>query len=105
MARIFVVEDNTNLREAVVSYLELDGHETVEFERLRGVAEAVSMSEPDVVVLDVMLPDGNGFMLARRLRETSSVPILFLTARSSESDRITGFEIGGDDFVVKPFSP
>jgi len=105
MARIFFVEDNENLREAAVSYLELEGHQVVEFERLRGVQEAAAMAPPDLIVLDVMLPDGNGFMLARRLRETLSVPILFLTARTSESDRITGFEVGGDDYVVKPFSP
>jgi two-component system phosphate regulon response regulator PhoB len=105
MARIFFVEDNANLREAAVSYLELDGHQVVEFERVKGVLEAVSMAPPELIVLDVMLPDGNGFMLARRIREASNVPILFLTARTAESDRITGFEVGGDDYVLKPFSP
>lgn len=105
MATILVVEDNEQIREAVSSYLRLDDHEVIEFGRLHGVEEAVRMKDPDLLILDVMLPDGDGFQLARRLRASRSVPILFLTARSSESDRITGFEVGGDDYVVKPFSP
>jgi DNA-binding response OmpR family regulator len=102
---ILVVEDNEQIREAVSSYLRLDNHEVIEFGRLHGVEEAVRMKSPDLLILDVMLPDGDGFQFARRLRAGRSVPILFLTARSSESDRITGFEVGGDDYVVKPFSP
>jgi two-component system phosphate regulon response regulator PhoB len=105
MAEIFLVEDNENLREAVVSYLELDDHEVVQFDRVRGVLEALRTRDPDLIILDVMLPDGDGFHLARRIRADHDVPILFLTARTAESDRITGFEVGGDDYVVKPFSP
>ncbi|MBN1837800.1 MAG: response regulator transcription factor [Spirochaetales bacterium] len=105
MARIFVVEDNEGLREAVVSYLRLADHEVVEFPRIEGVEAALATREPQLIVLDVMLPDGDGFQLARRLRKTTQVPVLFLTARTSESDRITGFELGADDYVVKPFSP
>jgi two-component system phosphate regulon response regulator PhoB len=105
MARIFVVEDNENLREVVSSYLKLNEHEVVEFERTRGVREAVSTRPPDLIVLDVMLPDGDGFLLAREIRKKHRVPILFLTAKTTESDRITGFEVGGDDYVTKPFSP
>jgi two-component system phosphate regulon response regulator PhoB len=104
MAKIFVVEDNPGLSEAIVSYLEIEGHSVVLFERLAGLMEAVRMAGADLIVLDVMLPDGDGFMMARRIRKESKVPIMFLTARSSESDRITGFEIGADDYVVKPFS-
>ena len=103
MAKIFVVEDNPGLSEAIVSYLEIEGHSVVLFERLAGLMEAVRMAGADLIVLDVMLPDGDGFMMARRIRKESKVPIMFLTARSSESDRITGFEIGADDYVVKPF--
>lgn len=104
MAKIFVVEDNAGLLEAVVSYLEVDGHTVVSFERLSGVLEATRMAVPDLIILDVMLPDGDGFHLARKIKREQDIPILFLTARSSESDRITGFEIGADDYVVKPFS-
>jgi DNA-binding response OmpR family regulator len=105
MARIFVVEDSESLREAVCSYLRLNDHEIVEFSRTGGVLEAVETNPPDLIVLDVMLPDGDGFLLARKIRRSHIVPIVFLTAKSSESDRITGFELGADDYVVKPFSP
>jgi len=105
MARIFIVEDNENLREVVSSYLKLNKHAVVEFSGIKGLMKAVESQEPDLIVLDVMLPDGNGFLFARDLRQKYETPILFLTAKSSESDRITGFELGGDDYVVKPFSP
>ena len=105
MARVFVVEDNESLREAVCSYLRLNDHEIVEFPRIGGVLEAIETKPPDLIVLDVMLPDGDGFLLARKIRKDHTVPIIFLTARATESDRITGLELGADDYVVKPFSP
>ncbi len=105
MAKIILVEDNESIREAVTSYLRLQEHEVFEYSRIRGVMEAVKMKNPDIIILDVMLPDGDGFQFAKIIRTHSDVPILFLTAKTSESDRITGFEVGGDDYVVKPFSP
>ena len=105
MARIFVVEDNDSLREAVCSYLRLNDHDIEEFPRIGAVLEAIATKPPDLIVLDVMLPDGDGFLLARKIRGSHDVPIVFLTAKASESDRITGFELGADDYVVKPFSP
>lgn len=104
MANVFVVEDNDGLRETIASYLRLEEHAVSCFARLAGVEDAVRMQQPDLMILDVMLPDGDGFAFARRLRRHSQTPIVFLTARTSESDRITGFEVGGDDYVVKPFS-
>ena len=104
MARIFIVEDNEGLRETIASYLRLEDHEVVAFACLAGVEDAVRMQQPDLMILDVMLPDGDGFLLGRRLRTWSQMPIIFLSARTAESDRITGFEVGGDDYVVKPFS-
>ncbi len=104
MARIFVVEDNDGLRETVQSYLELEDYTTEVFPRLSGVTQAVEMQQPDLIILDVMLPDGDGFRFARTLRKTCSAPIIFLTARTAESDRITGFEVGADDYLIKPFS-
>ena len=76
--------------------------------RLSGAFQAVQDHRPDLILLDVMLPDGDGFDFCRRLRShdsLSDVPILFLTARSQEIDRVLGLEIGGDDYITKPFSP
>lgn len=105
MEKVFFVEDNDAIREAVVSYLKLDDFQVFDFPHLKGVQEALLMQNPAILILDVMLPDGNGFHFARALRKKSDVPILFLTAKDSETDRITGFEVGGDDYLVKPFSP
>jgi DNA-binding response OmpR family regulator len=105
MAKIIIVEDNESIREAAASYLRLQDHEVFEFDRIQGVHEAIKLKNPELIILDVMLPDGDGFQLAKRIRAHSDIPILFLTAKTSESDRITGFEVGGDDYVVKPFSP
>lgn len=104
MSKIFVVEDNAGLLDAIGSYLEVEGHKVVSFDRIAGVYEAAKMGLPNLIILDVMLPDGDGFHLARKIKREHDIPILFLTARTSESDRITGFEIGADDYVVKPFS-
>jgi len=102
---IVFVEDNENLREAVRRYLELEGMTVHEFSLIREAERKIQSIQPDLFILDVMLPDGDGFLFAKRIRAESSVPIIFLTARTEESDRITGLEIGADDYVVKPFSP
>lgn len=104
MALLFLVEDNEGLAEAVTGYLEIEGHEVKRFSMLRGVHEAAAMKRPDLIILDVLLPDGDGFRAAKRLKHEQDIPIIFLTARSSETDRITGLEIGADDYMVKPFS-
>ncbi len=104
MARVFLVEDHEFIREGISEYLQIEQFEVSEFGGAEGVLERVRRDEPDLIILDVMLPDGNGFMLARDIRSFSDVPIIFLTAKESESDRVTGFEIGCDDYVVKPFS-
>jgi DNA-binding response OmpR family regulator len=105
MARIFLVEDNESIREAVAGYLKLEEHEVIEFGGVADVLEVMRHRAPDLAILDVMLPDGSGFALAKKIRAVSRVPLVFLTAREAESDRITGFELGADDYVVKPFSP
>jgi DNA-binding response OmpR family regulator len=103
---IYLVEDNDGIRETVRAYLELAGFSVEEFPRAAGVIEALSFRRPDLCILDVMLPDGNGFSLAKKIRETCpDVAFIFLTARESESDRITGLELGAEDYIVKPFSP
>ncbi len=105
MAHILVVEDNDEIREVVVEYLKLDGHSTVELSTAMGAADTARSEAIDLCIIDVMIPGGSGFSLVKTIRETSAVPVIFLTARTSETDRVTGFELGADDYVVKPFSP
>ena len=104
MAKIFLVEDSENLREAVTSYLRLDEHEVTEFGKTRGVLEAIASEKPDLIILDVMLPDGDGFLLARQIRKEHQIPILFLTAKIKDEDKIAGFNAGADDYLCKPFN-
>jgi DNA-binding response OmpR family regulator len=100
---ILLVEDETSITEPLAEALRSEGFET----RVAGtVAEALELARtaPDLVLLDVMLPDGSGFDVCRELRQTSRVPIIMLTARGEEADRVVGLELGADDYVVKPFS-
>lgn len=103
--RILVVEDEPSIRDAIQYALESEGCD-VDCRGTGGEALAFIDAEAcDLVVLDVGLPDINGFDVCRRLRARHSLPVLFLTARSDEIDRVVGLEIGGDDYVTKPFSP
>lgn len=104
MACVIIVEDNSLIRDAVSGYLKLDGYKTLEFGGVTGVLNAVKRETADLAILDVMLPDGSGFALAREIRASSDIPLIFLTAKDSESDRILGFELGADDYICKPFS-
>ena len=100
---ILLVEDETSIREPLAEVLRSEGFETL----VAGtVAQALEQArrEPDLVLLDVMLPDGSGFDVCRELRRDSQVPIIMLTARGEEADRVVGLELGADDYVVKPFS-
>jgi len=103
--RILVVEDEPSIRDAIQYALESEGCD-VDCRGTGGEALVFIDAEAcDLVVLDVGLPDINGFDVCRRLRARHSLPVLFLTARSDEIDRVVGLEIGGDDYVTKPFSP
>ncbi len=103
---IYVVEDNDAIRETICSYLKLAEYEVEEFSSVASVVESMEFKKARLCILDVMLPDGNGFELAKRIREAhSDVAFLFLTAKESESDRILGLELGAEDYIVKPFSP
>ena len=102
---MLVVEDETKIRELLRSYLE---REQLEVLSTPSGAEAITMARdahPDLVILDLRLPDVPGEEVARELRSFSTVPILMLTAKSAEEDRIRGLELGADDYVTKPFSP
>lgn len=101
--KVLIVEDNENIREAVSSFLELENYEVMIAGDIHK-AEGLLSKEPDLILLDIMLPDGNGYQFAKEVRSASNTPIIFLTAKGSESERIKGFEVGADDYITKPFS-
>jgi len=103
--RVLVVDDEPTVREVVVGYLRRDGHEVDEAADGNRALELLDDEPPDLVVLDMMLPGVNGLDILRRVRATSNIPVIMLTARAEESDRVAGLELGADDYVVKPFSP
>jgi DNA-binding response OmpR family regulator len=104
-ATVLLVEDERKLRELVRSYLERAGLTVLSTESGAEAITLAAATSPDLVVLDLRLPDVPGETVARELRATGPVPILMLTAKSTEEDRIAGLELGADDYVTKPFSP
>ncbi len=103
--RILIVEDEPRIAEVLARYLEAEGFET---ERARDGREALVLFrrfQPDLVLLDLMIPELDGLEITRRLRASSAVPIIMVTAKSGELDRVLGLELGADDYVTKPFSP
>jgi DNA-binding response OmpR family regulator len=103
--KILVVEDDPRISEVLEYALKTDGYDVQTAQRGREAAELARKSSPGLIVLDVGLPDIDGFEVCRLVRTFSNVPVIFLTSRSDEIDRVVGLEIGGDDYVVKPFSP
>jgi two-component system response regulator RegX3 len=101
--RILVVEDEKSISEPLAEGLGREGFDTDVVATLKSARQAWQRS-PDLILLDVMLPDGDGRDLAREIRRESDVPIIMLTARGEEIDRVVGLELGADDYVVKPFS-
>ncbi|WP_395746236.1 two-component system response regulator CreB [Prosthecobacter sp.] len=104
-AKILIVEDEPSICENVVYALEADGFAVTTAATGQAALEQVKQQDFSLIILDVGLPDMTGFEVCKTIRKTQTVPVLFLTARSSEVDRVVGLEIGGDDYVVKPFSP
>jgi DNA-binding response OmpR family regulator len=102
---ILVVDDEPNIADLVELYLRRDGFRVVKAANGEDGIRAVSDHRPRLVVLDVGLPDIDGLEVCRRLRTNSALPVIFLTARDTEVDRILGLELGADDYVTKPFSP
>src|SRR3954452_16823697 len=102
---IVVADDETNIAALVDLYLSREGYRVTRAATGQAALDAVERSRPRLVVLDVGLPDIDGLEVCRRLRRTSSIPVIFLTARDGEVDRILGLELGADDYMTKPFSP
>ena len=104
-ASILVVEDEPSIREVVTLYLERAGYQVNCVSDGSAALVFLANNTPDLVVLDLMLPGVDGFEITRYLRQRGDTPIIMLTARRAETDRIAGLEMGADDYVVKPFSP
>jgi len=105
MSTVLVVDDEPIVRDVVVRYLRRDGFETLEAGTGEEAMTLLERGLPSLVVLDVMLPGVDGLELCRHIRASSDLPIVLLTARGDEADRIVGLELGADDYVTKPFSP
>jgi two-component system response regulator RegX3 len=102
--KVLVVEDETSIVAPLTDALQREGFDTTTASTAADALEIGRRGEHDLVLLDLMLPDGSGFDVCRELRRSSDVPIVMLTARGDEADRIVGLEMGADDYVVKPFS-
>ncbi len=105
MATVLVVDDEPIVRDVVVRYLQREGYETLEAGDGLLAQQLVREHEPSLVVLDLMLPGMDGLQLCQWIRGRSELPVIMLTARAEEADRIVGLELGADDYVTKPFSP
>ncbi len=103
--RVLVVDDEEMVREVVARYLERDGFTVVQASDGAEALAALKESLPDLVVLDLMLPKVEGVEVLREIRKRGRLPVILLSARAEESDRVAGLELGADDYVVKPFSP
>jgi len=105
MATVLVVDDDPTIRDLLRLYVTRDGHRVVEAADGQQALAAARERLPDLILLDVMLPGVDGLEVCRQLRDESTVPIVLLTARSGDSDKVVGLDLGADDYVVKPFSP
>lgn len=104
MARILIADDDPHIREVVQFTLEKAGHQILARENGRDALKAALEESPDLVVLDILMPELDGIEVCRRIREKSAVPILFLSSKDDEIDKVIGLEVGGDDYITKPFS-
>ena len=105
MPTVLVVDDESVVRDVVVQYLRREGYRTLEAADGDTACTLVEREQPDLVVLDLMLPGTDGLAVCRWIRARSEVPVIMLTARGEEADSIVGLELGADDYVTKPFSP
>ena len=102
---IYVADDERNISELIRSYLEREGFEVRTFNDGTSVYEAFLERKPDMLILDIMMPGMDGYAICREVRSASSIPILMVSAKDEEMDRIRGLELGSDDYISKPFSP
>lgn len=105
MSKILIAEDEQDIRQLLVDYLQQSGYNTIAVGNGEDALAHARSEQPDLVLLDVMMPGLDGLEVCRQLREVSHVPVIFITARHDEVDRIVGLRMGADDYIVKPFSP
>lgn len=105
MAKLIMIEDDLKLGELVKTYLEREGHEVYHALRPSIGLDKIKSEKFELLILDIMLPEMDGFEVLKRLREESTMPVIMLTARSDVNDRIVGLELGADDYLAKPFEP
>jgi len=105
MKLIYIIEDHKVIAEGVRQYLEAASYEVKTFYNLTSARIGIKEKTPDLILQDVMLPDGDGFSFIQEFRKNNDALVIFMTARITEEDRIRGFEIGADDYITKPFSP
>ncbi|MGN1126459.1 MAG: response regulator transcription factor [Ruminococcus sp.] len=105
MSKILVVDDEFRIREIIKKYAVFEGHEVTEAVDGMSAIEICNRESFDIIIMDVMMPELDGFSACREIRKTCNTPIIMLSARGEEYDKIHGFELGIDDYVVKPFSP
>ena len=103
--KILIVEDEESIAEVLVAYSQQQGYETTHFNSGKGVVDFVKQNPVDLILLDLMLPEVDGITVCKQIRNFSAVPIIMLTARREEVDRLLGLELGADDYICKPFSP
>lgn len=103
--RVLVAEDEEKLRKIIKTYLQRDGYEVLEAENGQDAIELLDETAVDLVILDVMMPKVDGWSVLRHLRGESDLPVIMLTARGDEEDKLFGFELGAEDYMTKPFSP
>ncbi|MBS4209298.1 response regulator transcription factor [Bacillus sp. FJAT-50079] len=102
---MLIVDDEADMRQLIAMYLHNSGYETSEAADDREVDEKLANNQVDLILLDIMLPEIDGFEICKHIRKTSRIPIIFLTAKGEEWDKVKGLQLGGDDYIVKPFSP
>ena len=105
MPRILIVDDEPKIAELINKYATFEGYDTVEVNDGMKAIEICKVEDFDIIVMDIMMPELDGFSAVREIRKTKDTPVIMLSARGEEYDRIHGFEVGADDYVVKPFSP
>ena len=103
--KVLIVDDEKNIVDILKFNLKKEGFDTIEAYDGRQALEMVEKEKPDLILLDIMLPEYDGFTVCKRIRQTMNTPILMLTAREEEVDKVLGLELGADDYITKPFSP